>query len=72
MCGFYNDEQKIKKGDHAIYQGQNVTIQKVTHIKDNRTMDIVYLDDNKNEKTVNIPYQTSGYGFELKERYEKI
>jgi hypothetical protein len=72
MCGFYDDKQKIRKGDEAIYQGQNVTIQKTTHIKDNKTMDIVYLNDNNDEKIVNIPYQTTGYGFELKGRDEKI
>ena len=35
-------------------------------------MDIVYLDDNNDEKIANIPYQTSGYGFKLRGRYEKI
>jgi len=72
MCGFYDDKQKIKKGDNAIYQGQDITIQKAKHIKDNRTMDIFYLDNSNDEKIVNIPYQTSGYGFELKGRDEKI
>ena len=26
MCGFYDDERKIKKGDKASYQDQNITI----------------------------------------------
>ena len=65
MCGFYDDEQKIKKGDSATLKGQNITIQTAKHIKNNKTMDIVYIDKNKEEKLINIPYQTSGYGFEL-------
>lgn len=68
MCGFYDDDQKIKKGDNAIYNGQNITIQTATHIKENKTMDIVYTDDNNNENMINIPYKTGGYGFELKKR----
>lgn len=68
MCGFYDDEQKIRKGDKATFNGKNITIQKATHIKENRTMDIVYIDENQKENSANIPYQTSGYGFELKTR----
>ena len=68
MCGFYDDEQKIKKGDNATFKGQNITIQKATHIKENKTMDIVYINETKEEKLINIPYQTSGYGFELIKR----
>ena len=65
MCGFYDDEQKIKKGDNATFKGQSITIQTAKHIKENKTMDIVYIDKNEKENLVNIPYQTSGYGFEL-------
>ena len=72
MCGFYDDKQKIKKGDYAKYQGQNIIIQKTTHLKDSKTMDIVYLDDNDNKQIVNIPYHTAGYGFKLRGRDEKI
>lgn len=68
MCGFYDDEQKIKKGDIATFNGNNITIETATHIKENKTMDIVYVDENKNKKMINIPYKTSGYGFELSKR----
>jgi len=64
MCGFYDDEQKIKKGDSALYNGKAVTIINATHIKQNKTMDIQiqYVDTNE-KQTVNIPYKTAGYGF---------
>ena len=68
MCAFYDDEQKIKKGDSAIYNSKYITIQSVKHIKENRTMDIIYTDENKEANLVNIPYQTSGYGFKLLSR----
>ncbi len=68
MCGFYDDNQKIKKGDSAIYLGENIRIETATHIKDNKTMDIVYTDTNNNKNMVNIPYKTSGFGFELQMR----
>lgn len=71
MCGFYDDSQKIKKGDKATYQGCDITVLSAKHIKDNRTMDIVYIKDSEDcgeEYLVNIPYQTCGFGFELKER----
>lgn len=64
MCGFYDDEQKIKKGDKAIFEDKDITIISAKHIKHNRTMDITYLVKDKEEKT-NIPYQTSGFGFKL-------
>jgi hypothetical protein len=54
MCGFYDDEQKIKKGDKAIFKSKDITIIPAKHIKHNRTMDITY--------------QTSGYGFKLLNR----
>jgi len=68
MCGFYDDSTKIKKGDTARYDGKDITIVSCKHIKENRTMDITFIDDNdddKVEKVVNIPYMTSGYGFRL-------
>ena len=71
MCGYYDDEQKIKKGDTAIYKDQNITIIKATHIKDNKTMDITYKidsDENKIEQTINIPYKTVGFGLDLSSR----
>ena len=68
MCGFYDDEQKIKKGDNATFKGQSITIQTAKHIKDNKTMDIVYIDEKQDETLINIPYKTSGYGFELIQR----
>jgi hypothetical protein len=69
MCGFYDDEQKIKKGDKATYQDENITIILAKHIKQNKTMDITYIVDsdvNKEEKKINIPYKTSGYGINLR------
>jgi len=68
MCGFYDDEQKIKKGDTSTFNGENIKILLAKHIKENKTMDIVYQRDNNEELKVNIPYQTSGYGFELVSR----
>ncbi len=69
MCGFYDDKQKIKKDDIAIYKGQNITIHTVTHIKQNKTMDIVYsIDETKEKELINIPYHTGGYGLELQLR----
>ena len=26
MCGFYDDEQKIKKGDTSTFNGENIKI----------------------------------------------
>ena len=63
MCGFYDDSTKIKKGDTARYNGINVTIISCKHIKENRTMDISFIDENNQEQIINIPYMTSGYGF---------
>jgi cobalt-precorrin 5A hydrolase len=64
MCGFYDDSQKIKKGDYAKYQDKPIIIISATHIKENKTMDIVieYLDT-KEQETINIPYKTTGFGF---------
>jgi hypothetical protein len=64
MCGFYDNNSKINKGDKARYNSKDITIVSVTHIKQARTMDITFIDDTKKETTVNIPYMTSGYGFE--------
>ena len=64
MCAYYDDEQKIKKDDCAYYKNKPVTIISVTHIKENRTMDIVIKYEKTDViKTVNIPYKISGYGF---------
>ena len=65
MCGFYDNNQKIKKGDKAKYKGKDITILLATHIKENKTMNITFVDNNNIEQTVNIPYKTSGYGFEF-------
>jgi len=65
MCGFYNNNQKIKKGNKAKYNGKDITILSAIHIKENKTMDITFIDKNSIEQTVNIPYKTSGYGFEF-------
>jgi len=67
MCGFYDDEQKIKKGDKAIYQDKYITIILAKHIKENKTMDIIYtIDSNPQEElSINIPYKTAGYDITL-------
>ncbi len=71
MCGFYDDEQKIKKGDMATLDGVNIEILSAVHIKKNRTMDIKYKLVSTNiieERLINIPYQTSGFGLNLSSR----
>ena len=50
MCGFYDDEQKIKKGDRAIFRGKNITIIDAKHIKENKTMDISYIVENEDKE----------------------
>jgi len=66
MCAYYDDEQKVKKGDKALYKNENITIISAKHIKENRTMDIVYTFENKNEENLlNIPYKTAGFGLSL-------
>jgi len=43
MCAYYQDEtSKIRKEDHATYQGQMVKILSVKHIKSDKTMEIEY------------------------------
>ena len=68
MCGFYDDKSKIKKGDKAKYNGENITIVSCKHIKENKTMDITFKDTYNQQQIVNIPYMTSGYGF----KYESV
>ncbi len=67
MCAYYDDEQKIRKGDNAIYKNQNITIVSCKHIKENRTMDVIFKIDSE-EQLINIPYKTSGYGLSLSSR----
>ena len=33
MCGFYADKEKIKKGDRALYDGDEVVILEANHKK---------------------------------------
>jgi hypothetical protein len=68
MCGFYDDNQKIKKNDIALYKNEEVLIKSATHIKQNRTMDIIICDKQNIETLINIPYMTAGFGFELIKR----
>jgi ASC-1-like (ASCH) protein len=64
MCAYYDDEQKIKKGDIALFKDDKITIISAKHIKENRTMDITYkLNDEEN--LLNIPYKTAGFGLSL-------
>ena len=66
MCAYYDDEQKIKKGDKALYKDEKITILLAKHIKENRTMDITYKVENKDEENLlNIPYKTTGFGLSL-------
>ena len=63
MCGFYDDEQRIKKGDKATYKNENITIISAKHVTANETMDITYIVDETNiENKINIPYKTTGFG----------
>ncbi|RLA76610.1 MAG: hypothetical protein DRG78_18720 [Epsilonproteobacteria bacterium] len=74
MCGFYDDEQKIKKGDMATLDGINIEVLSAVQIKQNRTMDIKYKlasSSNTQEQLINIPYQTAGFGLNLSSRLEK-
>ena len=74
MCGFYDDEQKIRKGDKATLDGINIEVISAIHIKSNKTMDIKYkqiASTNKDEQLINIPYQTAGFGLNLLSRIEK-
>lgn len=66
MCAYYDDEQKIKKGDKATYKDENIFIILARHVKENKTMDITYIiDKTKEENLLNIPYKTSGFGLSL-------
>jgi hypothetical protein len=58
MCGFYADNQKIKKGDRALYDGQEVLILEANHIKSNKTMDIIYQNSFNEKSVLNFPYKT--------------
>ena len=57
MCAYYEDKTtKIKKDDFAIYQGQSIKIVSVKHIRTNKTMDIRYLIEGKEQQLPIIPY----------------
>ncbi len=58
MCGFYADNEKIKKGDKALYNGEEVVILQANHIKSNKTMDIIYESSSKEKSVLNFPYKT--------------
>jgi len=59
MCGFYADEQKIKEGDIALFNEKKIQILSAKHMKNNKTMNIVYKDDfTKEEYLLNFPYKT--------------
>jgi len=71
MCAYYEDTLKIKKGDKAQYYTDTVLIVSTKHIKENKTMDIVYIldtDVESKEYKINVPYKTSDFGFILLER----
>lgn len=59
MCAFYENGDKIKKGDIALYNNKSVRVLISKHIKENKTMDIVLeeLETNKQYK-INVPYKT--------------
>ncbi len=69
MCAYYEDETtKIKKEDLAVYQGQTIKILSVKHIKSNKTMDIRYLIEGKEQQLPIIPYHGKIERLELVER----
>jgi hypothetical protein len=57
VCGFYKNNEKIRKGDKAVYEGFEIIISEAKHIKTDKTMDIVYIKENKTN-TLNVPYKT--------------
>ncbi len=57
MCAYYEDEiTKIKKDDLAIYQGKTIKIISVKHIRANKTMDIRYIIEKKEQQLPTISY----------------
>ena len=58
MCGFYADKQKIKKGDRALYNDEEIVILEANHIKSNKTMDIIYQNSSHTKDILNFPYKT--------------
>jgi len=70
MCAYYQDKTtKIRKEDHATYQGQTVKILSVKHIKSDKTMEIEY-EENGEMKRFNTPYHASIEGLTLEKRVE--
>jgi len=63
MCAYYEDKTtKIRKEDKALYQGENIEIVSVKHIKSNKTMDIAYKTVGQTAlcpTSINIPYHAS-------------
>ena len=69
MCAYYEDEtRKIKKEDKALYQNRPVEIISVTHVKSNKTMDIRYLIEGKEQQLPIIPYHGKIENLQLIER----
>ena len=72
MCGLYDDGEKIKKGDSAVFERKKITILNAKHIKTNKTMDITYKEDEtQKELRLSIPYKTTGYDIQLLQRMDK-
>ena len=49
----------------AYYKNNRVAIVSATHIKHNKTMDIVIKYKDNHIETINIPYKSTGYGFTI-------
>jgi cobalt-precorrin 5A hydrolase len=60
MCAYYDDQQKIKKGDYALYNNKAIYIESVKHIKETKMMDIVIRYESDDTKySLSTPYKTS-------------
>ena len=58
MCAYYeNETDKIKQGDQALYLNRPVEIKEAIHLKEIRTMRIVYVANGK-EICLEVPYKT--------------
>jgi hypothetical protein len=59
MCGFYANNEKIKVGDRALLNQNEIEILKAEHIKSDKTMNIEYLHlKDASKGNLHFPYKT--------------